>query len=126
PDGQWIGQERRLIKDLKFSELAKYDVGGIRSGTKYRETFRDQKPVKGTRIPSLAAVIDLVRSTGQKDVVLSVEAKFDPTDDSNPTVPADQLARAMIDVLRKERFAHRAYIQSFDWAILELVQQVAP
>jgi glycerophosphoryl diester phosphodiesterase len=126
PNGQWIGQERRLIKELSFSELAKYDVGGIRPGTKYREIFGDQKSIEGTRIPSLAAVIDLVRSTGQKDVVLSVEAKFDPTDDSNPTVPADQLARAMIDVLRKERFARRAYIQSFDWAILEFVQQVAP
>jgi glycerophosphoryl diester phosphodiesterase len=126
PDGQWIGGERRLIKELTFSELEKYDVGGIRPGTKYRESFPEQKPVAGTRIPSLAAVIDLVRSSGQKGVVLSVEAKFDPTDSSNPTVPADQLARAMIDVLRKEGFARRAYIQSFDWTILELVQQLAP
>jgi len=126
PDGKWLEGKRIRIKDLTFQELQKYDVGRIRPATPYSNNFSKQTPLDGTRIPSLASVIELVRISGARDVVLSVEAKFDPTDASQPTIPGDQLARAIISVLRQQGIEKQAYIQSFDWSILEIVQQLAP
>jgi glycerophosphoryl diester phosphodiesterase len=126
PDGKWIEGERKLIKALTFAELQGYDVGRIRSGTEQDRRFPEQTPVDGTHIPSLSAVIQMVRASGQQEVLLSIEGKFDPTDETKPTWEADKLAKAIVDVLRKEKFAHRANIQSFDWAVLQTVQQLAP
>jgi glycerophosphoryl diester phosphodiesterase len=126
PDGRWIGKERKLIKSLTFNQLQRYDVGRIRPGTDYLAEFPKQKPIDGTRIPTLASVIKLVRSSVQDQVLLSIEAKYDPTDASLPTWDRDSLSKALVDTLRKEKFAHRAYIESFDWEILQIIQRLAP
>lgn len=126
PDGKWIGKERKLIKSLTFNKLQRYDVGRIRPGTDYLAQFPNQKPTDGTRIPSLSSVIDLVRTSLQDQVLISIEAKYDPTDALLPTLERDALSMAIVNTLRKEKFANRAYIQSFDWEILQIVQRLAP
>jgi len=126
PDGKWIDGERRFIKRFTFEELQRYDVGRIRPGSDYEARLARQVPVDGTRIPSLSAVIELVRTSGLNEVVLSVEAKFDPTDETKPTLEPKELAEAMVGLLRREKFANRAYIQSFDWGVLQIVQELAP
>jgi len=126
PDGQWIGKERKLIKSMTFKELQTYDVGRIKPGTGLAAQFPRQKPIDGTRIPSLASVLDLVKASGNKDVIVSVELKYDPTDPSLPTPEREPYAKALIEVLRKGGFAKRATIQSFDWTILQIVQKLAP
>lgn len=126
PDGKWIEGGRRLIKDMTLKQLQTYDVGRIRPGSDYAKQFPDQVPIDGTRIPTLSAVIELVRMWQPNDVELSIEPKFDPTDETKPTLDREPLARAVIEVLRKGRFAQRSYIQSFDWALLQIVQRIAP
>jgi glycerophosphoryl diester phosphodiesterase len=126
PHGKWIGNERLLIKWLTFEELQHYDVGRIRPDTEYSAQFPDQQPVDGTRIPALSEVIHLVRNSLQDQVVISIEAKYDPTDVSRPTLDRDDLSKVLVDTLRKEKFANRAHIQSFDWEILQIIQRVAP
>jgi glycerophosphoryl diester phosphodiesterase len=126
PDKQWIGRERKLIKSMTFKELQGYDVGRIKPGTGLAAQFSRQKPIDGTRIPSLAAVLDLVKASGNKDVVVSVELKYDPTDPSLPTPEREPYAKALIEALRTGGFARRSTIQSFDWKILQIVQRLAP
>ncbi len=123
--GQWIGKERKLIKFMTFTELETYDVGRIKPDTELATQFPRQKPIDGTRIPSLAAVLNLVKASGDKDVIVSVELKYDPTDPFL-TIEREPYAKALIDVLRKGGFASRSTIQSFDWEILQAVQRLAP
>jgi glycerophosphoryl diester phosphodiesterase len=125
PDGQWIGKERKPIKTMTLKELRSYDVGRIKPGTALAAEFSRQKPIDGTRIPSLAAVLDLVKASRNKDVIVSVELKYDPTDPSL-TIEREPYAKALIEVLRKGGFARRSTIQSFDWEILQIVQRLAP
>jgi glycerophosphoryl diester phosphodiesterase len=125
-DGKWIKGERQLIKDMTLKQLLTYDVGRIRPGSDYAKQFPSQVPIDGTRIPTLSAVIELVRTWQLKGVELSIELKFDPTDETKPTLDREPLARAVIEVLRKRKFAERSYIQSFDWALLQIVQRIAP
>jgi glycerophosphoryl diester phosphodiesterase len=125
-DGKWIEGGRRLIKDMTLKELQTYDVGRIRPGSDYAKQFSSQVPVDGTRIPTLSAVIELVRTSQLKEVELSIEPKFDPTDETKPTSDREPLARAVIEALRKANFAQRSYIQSFDWALLRIVRRIAP
>ena len=84
PDGRWIDGGRRPVKEITFSELKGYDVGRIRPKSNYAARFPHQMPIDGTRIPSLAEVIELVRASGLDDLLLSIEAKIDPTDDAAP------------------------------------------
>jgi glycerophosphoryl diester phosphodiesterase len=126
PDGKWIEGRRRLIKDMTLEQLQTYDVGRIRPGTDYAKQFSSQVPVDGTRIPTLSAVIELVRTWQPGDVVLSIEPKFDPTDETKPTLDREPLVRAVIEVLREAKFVQRSNIQSFDWALLQIVQRIAP
>ena len=125
PDGKWI-EGRRLIKEMTLEQLRIYDVGRIRPGSDYAKQFSNQIPVDGTRIPTLSAVIEVVRKSQLKDVEISIEAKFDPTDETKPTLDREPLAKAIIEVLKKAKFAQRSYIQSFDWALLQNVQRIAP
>jgi glycerophosphoryl diester phosphodiesterase len=125
-DGKWIEGGRRLIKELTLRELQEYDVGRIRPDIEYAKEFAGQTPVDGTRIPTLSAVIDLVRSSGIKTVEISVEPKFDPTDETNPTLDRESLAAAMIEAVSRANFVKRTYIQSFDWPLLQIFQRRAP
>lgn len=125
PNKQWIGKGRKLIKSMTFKELEIYDVGRIKPGTGLAARFPRQKPIDGTPIPSLPAVLDLVKASRNEDVSVSVELKYDPTDPSL-TIEREPYAKALIDVLRKGGFASRSTIQSFDWEILQIVQRLAP
>jgi glycerophosphoryl diester phosphodiesterase len=126
PDGQWIGKERKLIKSMTLKELQAYDVGRVKPGSALAAEFPRQKPIDGTRIPPLGSVLDLVKASGNKDVFVSVELKYDPTDASLPTPEREPYAKALIEVLRTGGFANRSTIQSFDWEILQIVQRLAP
>lgn len=106
------------------SSAMTWDVYGPEPTT--LDNSRIQQLIDGTRIPSLSSVIDLVRMSGQGQVRISIEAKYDPTDASLPTLERDALSMAIVNTLRTEKFANRAYIQSFDWEILQIVQHLAP
>jgi glycerophosphoryl diester phosphodiesterase len=125
PDGQWLAAAGPPISVLSFAELKRYDVGRIRPGTAYAERFSRQEPLDGARIPTLADVFALVRKSGNEQVRFNIETKVSPLAPAN-TVAPDMFARALITVIRRERMAGRATIQSFDWRTLARVQQEAP
>ena len=124
PDGRWIAAEIPLV-DLTLAEVRQYDVGQIRPGSAYAARFPDQLAVPGTRIPTLAEVFDLVRRSGDRQVRLNIETKIDPAHPQESKDP-QQFVAAVLDLLRREQFADRVMIQSFDWRTLLLVQKQAP
>lgn len=125
PDGNYVAPPGIPYLDIPLSEVKKYDVGQIRPGSKYAESFPDQKPVPGTKVPTLAEVFALVRKSGDKQVKLNIETKVDPDHPENSPDP-DHFVTLLLDLLKKEHFEDRVMVQSFDWRTLQLVQKRAP
>ena len=106
---------------LTLAQVKSYDVGVIRPGSDYARQFPDQTPIPGTRIPTLAEVFALVRKSGNTHVRLNIETKLNPLVHDAPD--PDRFVTLVLDLLKRENFADRVMVQSFDWRTLQLVQQ---
>jgi glycerophosphoryl diester phosphodiesterase len=125
PDGEWLGAWTGLaLKDLSLAELKSYDVGRIAPHTLYARRYPEQIPVDGETIPTLPEVIDLVRDGGPT-VELWIEIKTSPLAPRVSSRPED-VAAAVVRLLRREGFTDRAKILAFDWRALHRVRQLAP
>jgi glycerophosphoryl diester phosphodiesterase len=123
--GKWITDKNILIKDLTWKELETYDVGKLKPSTIYGMGFPEQKAVPGTHIPSLQQVIDYVKKRAGEKVNFQVEIKTDP---AHPdwTFPPEQMARAVVKVLKENHLDTRTDLQAFDWRVLQLIQKLNP
>jgi len=124
PQGQWLDTRGPLIHSLTLAQLQSYDVGRIRPGTSYAAALSRQAPHDGARVPTLAAVFDLVKARGAR-VRFNIETKIDPTRPDD-TVGAETMAAALLQVVRDAGMAGRVSIQSFDWRTLRIAQRLAP
>ena len=123
--GRYVAPPGKPYVDLTLSEVKLYDVGRIRPGSAYAANFPEQKPVPGTRIPTLAEVFALVRKSGNGAVRLNIETKIDPYHPENSPDP-ERFVTLLLALLDKEGFTERVMVQSFDWRTLQLVQKRAP
>ncbi len=123
--GQWLeGQEGPAVRSLTLADIKSYDVGAIRPDTPYAKSFAQQRAVPGTKMPTLAEVMALVRKSGNTTVRFDIETKISPLADD--TVPPDVFVATLVKALRDAGIAERTAIQSFDWRTLALVQKTAP
>jgi glycerophosphoryl diester phosphodiesterase len=126
PDGEFLERDARiLIKDLDFQQLQDYAVGEIKRGSDYWYRFREQVPVPGEKIPSLAQVFELVDSMGADTVRFNLEIKTYPPFPEY-TIEYHEFVELVLDSIRKHGFEARVTIQSFDWRTLKIVQELAP
>jgi glycerophosphoryl diester phosphodiesterase len=123
--GRYIEPPGPPFRQLTLAEVKTYDVGQIRPGSPYASQFSSQRPIAGTRIPTLQEVIALVRRSGNPAVRLNIETKIDPGHPEQTLDPEAFVAR-LLELLRAENFGDRVMIQSFDWRTLQLVQHQAP
>lgn len=124
PDGQWLTRPP-AIRQLTWAQLQTYDVGRIRPGSRYAQTFAQQQPIDGTRMPRLADVFQRVKALRADHVQFDIETKIDPRRPENTLAP-EAFVQALLAVIRAEGMEERVMIQSFDWRTLRLVQQQAP
>jgi glycerophosphoryl diester phosphodiesterase len=125
PDGQWLAETGPAIAALTWDELRRYDVGRIKPGTRYAQTYPEQRPVDGARIPRLADLFDLVGRSGNAAVRFNIEIKTSPLKPAETLAPelhADKLVAA----IRAAGMASRSTVQSFDWRGLKRVHAIAP
>ena len=125
PDGQWLARSDIAIHTLTWNELQQYDVGRIRPGSAYAQRFAQQQAIDGTRIPRLTDAFALARRSGNEQIRFNIETKISP-EHPQRTLPPAEFARALIEVIRREKLESRVSIQSFDWRTLQVVQQEAP
>jgi glycerophosphoryl diester phosphodiesterase len=124
-DGQWLTETGPAIIDLTWDELKRYDVGRINPAARYAQTYAEQKPVDGARLPKLSDLFDLVKRSGNTQVRFNIELKtspLKPADTLTPDVHADKV----IEEIRKAGMVGRSIVQSFDWRGLKRVHEVAP
>ena len=124
-DGRWLVGRTRTIHELTFHELGRYDVGRTRPGSDYSRRFPVQRRMDGVRIPKLEDVFALARKAHNDQVRFNIETKLSPLAPDETAGP-EELARAVIKVVRANGVERRTTIQSFDWRTLALVQQEAP
>jgi glycerophosphoryl diester phosphodiesterase len=124
-EGRFLDAAGPAILSLSLSEVRRYDVGVLNPGTSYAAQFPHQKPVPGTRIPTLDEVVTLVRKSGNDRVRFNIETKLSPLAPDESPEP-ESFARMLVDALRAQGIAARSTIQSFDWRTLKHVQRLAP
>jgi glycerophosphoryl diester phosphodiesterase len=119
-NGKWVSAPAATIHALTFDELQAYDVGRIRPGSEYAQRFPHQKPLDGTRVPRLSAVLAL-----DSRVRFNIETKLSPGHPDETLAP-EPFARALIAEIRKAGAERRTTIQSFDFRTLKVVEREAP
>ncbi|RED53893.1 glycerophosphodiester phosphodiesterase [Aestuariispira insulae] len=123
--GEWLAGEGMLIRDLTLNQLAAYEIGYLRPGSRVRDRFPNQQGLEAVSIPSLQQVISMAEKRSQGRIRYNIEIKhspLSPTETVNPT----KVVRALIQVIRSNALEERAAIQSFDWGVLDLVAEKAP
>lgn len=123
-DGEWLSAPV-AIRTLTHAQLQAFDVGRIRPGSNYARSFSQQQPVDGARMPTLAAVFELVKRMGADHVQFDIETKMDLRNPDN-TLPPEPFVQAVLKVIREAGMEDRVMIQSFDWRTLQLVRAQAP
>ncbi len=124
-NGQWVPKPGPMISALSLSELSRYDIGRIAPGSRYQKRFPDQKAIDGVAIPTLEAVIALVRQAGNDRVRFNIETKISPAH-ADETLAPEAFVEAVLAVIGKHGIQSRTTIQSFDWRSLKAVHRSAP
>nr|WP_321459186.1 glycerophosphodiester phosphodiesterase family protein [uncultured Cohaesibacter sp.] len=128
-DGHWLTGTGPETIGLTVEQLKCYDIGGLKPASDYGAKFPDQAFLDGVRIPTLEEVMQFCRhherQSGAPGVILNIEIKSDPTRPSHPE-RAEATVDALLSLISKHDYANQSIIQSFDWAILDLVLDKAP
>ena len=125
PDGQFLGQTGPVIWRTNYTDLRQYDVGRLKTGSRYAAQHPQQVAHDGARIPRLQDLFDLVQRSGNRDVRFALEIKTRP-DAPNDTLAPSPFAAMVVDAVRAAGLAERTTILSFDWRALQAVQRAAP
>lgn len=125
PDGAFLARRGPALRALTLEELQSYDVGRLKPGTLYAASFRRQRPIDGARIPTLAAVFDLVRHQKADHVRFNIETKSTPVAGVDVADP-ETFATAVLRVVSDAGLAARVSVQSFDWRTLTVFHRLAP
>lgn len=123
--GAWLAAPGPALNSLTLAELQRHDVGRIKPGTRYAQTFAEQQPADGERVPTLDALFEMVRAQGQTRVRFNIETKISPLMPDLAPEP-EAFARRVLDVVQRHGMAERVTVQSFDWRTLRAVQRLAP
>lgn len=115
-DGAWLAQPGPPIRALRCAELASYDVGRMRPGSRYAAQFPHQVPRDGSSIPTLADVLRLDGTT-----TFNIELKSSPE-----SADGERLADAVVAVAEAVGATSRIIVQSFDWRGPRRARQTHP
>lgn len=93
--GNWV-RDGIPVNSLTLDQVKRLDVGRLRPGSAYAQRFPEQRPIDGTRIPTLHEVLDGFRD--RSAVRFNIETKIEP---DHPDLSPDPAAfgRALVDEL---------------------------
>jgi len=110
-------RENAVIREMTFRELGRWDCGATQN-----PRFPFQKPVPGTRIPTLHDVFQL-SNRGTFDYHIEIKSfpghpQFAP--------PPEEFARLVLEEIRRFRLERRVAVLSFDFRTLVAMRKLAP
>ncbi|MDP1900274.1 MAG: glycerophosphodiester phosphodiesterase [Rubrivivax sp.] len=123
--GQWLTEPGPAIHSLSLAEVQRHDVGRLKPGTKYALGQPEQRPADGERVPTLDALFEMVRASGDGRLRFNIETKLTPLTPELAPEP-EAFARALLAVVDRHGLRSRVSVQSFDWRTLQAVRRLAP
>ena len=121
-NGKRIDDRKRYIHDMTLKEVQSYNVGRMCEGTQYYEQHGKTQVKADAHIPSLREFFTLVRDSGDKDIQMSIEAKYYSDvkvgEDFYKNPDADTLLFEFLSLVREFGFESRVILQCFDWSLL--------
>jgi glycerophosphoryl diester phosphodiesterase len=122
--GQWLAAPR-LIHHMSRRELARFDVGRLRTGTAYASRYPMQEARDGEPIPTLDRLFAMVLSTPARALRFNIETKLSPLSPERTAAP-EAMAEAILRTAERHRMRDRIALQSFDWRTLAVMRRLAP
>lgn len=110
----------KLVKDLTFAQIETLDCG-----SRALPEYPRQEAVPGAKMPTLRAVLALVRQRGGGVTRVDIQAKVEAAEPEE-TAPREEFARIIADELRRAGLMRQAMVESFDWGLLELLRTSTP
>lgn len=124
--GNWIAQEDPpAFVSLTREQLAAFDIGRAKPGSKLAERYPEQAGLDGVAIPTLAEVLARAEELSGGTIRYNIETKISPEAPEDSADP-EAFAQAVITAIRTAGVEARAAVQSFDWRSLQIVQRDAP
>ena len=111
------------IRGLSLEALRRFDCGAVTD-----PAFPAQRAVRGTPIPTLAEVLDLLSAPepeAARQATLFLELKHEEGS-RVPSPDRDHFARLVVDLLKERGFAGRTLVLSFDHTLLRSVRSLEP
>jgi glycerophosphoryl diester phosphodiesterase len=124
-DGAWLEARGPTLKSMTLAEVQRYDVGGLRPGSDYAKRYRNRIPMDGVRIPTLPALLQVLRRAEGDRRMIYIEIKTDPR---NPEASPDPalVTEAVISAVEAADWVAHAKIIAFDWRVLRLARARDP
>lgn len=128
--GQRIEANTHYIHDMTLEEIQSFNVGSIDESSEYFDMHGRTQVQHQASIPTLRQLFELVRDSGNKDVRLSIEAKYwaDPAGGIlyEKNYDKDLLLAEFKLLVDEFGFKDRVQLQSFDWDILTRMKSLDP
>ena len=124
-NGTWLTETGPALKTLSLAQLQRYDIGRSRPGSYEDEHYPNRESFDGARIPTLPALLQMLKAAEGPRRRIYVEIKTDPQNPDDAPDPA-AVTHAVIDDLEAADYVAPAKIIAFDWAVLRLTRERRP
>ena len=124
-EGNWIESDDIKIYDLTYDQISRFKIGSIDKKSKYGRRFEKQRSLGEKSIPRLSELLELKASNILDDLIINLEIKSTPVEDSLTPSP-DILAKLIIDEVNKSKLKDKVIYSSFDWRILTEIKNIDP
>ena len=125
PNGTWVTRFDERLYGMSVMELQQFDVGCLDARTLYGCGFPHQRSAHEQRIPTLPQLAEVLRRLGADQMLLNIEVKIDPRNpDWSP--PPSKFATLLLKELDEIGWLNKTWVQSFDWHVLQAVQDQEP
>jgi glycerophosphoryl diester phosphodiesterase len=111
------GKPSAIIRQLTFAEVRQWDCGALRN-----PRFPAQRPIPGTRMPTLDEVFGLA---GRGSFRFDVEVKSFPEHPELAPAP-EEFAGLVLRKIREYRLEERVTVLCFDFRVLLAMRDLAP
>ena len=120
-DGQWLEARGPALKTLTLEDLRRYDVGALKPGATYPQSYPHLTAMDGVRIPTLDELFAALKSPDGAKRWIYIEIKTDPQDREASPDPAE-VTEAVIELTEAAGWADRTKVIAFDWKVLRLAK----
>ncbi len=124
-NGDWLETRPPPIKAMTLEALGAYDLGSLRAGSAEAARHPHRIPMDGVRIPTLPAILNLLRAAEGPPRRLYIEIKTDPQDPDLSPDPA-ALTEAVVAAVEAADWIAHSKVIAFDWRVLRLVTARRP